>query len=176
MTSTFDSAGTIQALLDYIAGNTTLVANSARDLAEDNESDRLSLAALVFACSAFVIALLQVVLEYSQASPTRQKCSYAAIGLAHRGYVTRHWSFREWRWKYEYPRVSFEDVAFLKALQKNEDKYDLQCSAFFEAIRKTEPLGKQFSVGKLLEEQIPTNFGELVWYVHDVFNFNIAPC
>jgi hypothetical protein len=169
MTSTFDSAGTIPALLDYIAGNTTLVAKSVRQLTDDDASDWLALAALVFACFAFIVALFQAVLEYSQASPTRQKCSYAAIGIARR-YTTRHWSFREWRWKYQYPRVSFEDGAFLKALQNSETGYDLQRSSFYEALRGSEPFGGRLSTGKFLEEDIPSNFRELVWYVHDSFH------
>ncbi|KAF3025908.1 hypothetical protein E8E14_014887 [Neopestalotiopsis sp. 37M] len=75
----------LNSLIEILRNNTSLAASSSDD--DDNENsltttaNRLALSATIISIAAFVIALLQAVLQYAGANESvRQKCNSTAIG------------------------------------------------------------------------------------------------
>ncbi|KAF3902213.1 hypothetical protein ABW21_db0208625 [Orbilia brochopaga] len=80
---------------------------------KSNSSDALvALAALVFAGVAFLIAFLQVLLQYLTSSQ-RDKCLSGAIGVWSR-LVKTGWDFSRWRIRVQYPQLKFNPEKLLK--------------------------------------------------------------
>lgn len=71
----------------------------------------LSLIAVILAALAFIVAFLQVILEYTTSSPWRNMCSQGAIGPSAKERKLG-WAFRRWKLKVYYPLLSlkFEDL------------------------------------------------------------------
>ncbi|KAI4599544.1 hypothetical protein KJ359_001991 [Pestalotiopsis sp. 9143b] len=101
---------TLEALNTLISklGNATCPASSSGGDDDDSLSsnaNRLALSATIISVAAFVIALLQAVLQYASAGDlSRQKCNSAAIGAA-AAHVRKSWSLRSWRRKFYYPEL-----------------------------------------------------------------------
>jgi len=78
----------------------------------------MGLVAVILAALAFIVAFLQVVLEYTTSSPWRNMCSQAAIGPSAKQRKLG-WTFRRWKLKVYYPllRLQFDDLlqAFLRS-------------------------------------------------------------
>ncbi|EED22219.1 hypothetical protein TSTA_094650 [Talaromyces stipitatus ATCC 10500] len=79
-------------------------------------SDRTFLAAAILAAGAFVISLLQLVLQYISSSETQNKCNRAAINFSEKD-VTHKWSFRSWKLKVYYPELDMSCFRILEAMQ-----------------------------------------------------------
>lgn len=111
-----------------ILRNTSLAASSSDD--DDNENsltttaNRLALSATIISVAAFVIALLQAVLQYAGANESvRQKCNSAAIGVWS-DYVRKRWSLRSWRRKFYYPELNMNEFVIVsnKRFDERESK------------------------------------------------------
>jgi heme/copper-type cytochrome/quinol oxidase subunit 2 len=110
----------LAALFSDLAANISASIAGANSDDVNSTANRISISALIIAIAAMGIASLQVVLEYTSASPARLKCSEAAIHISHNE-VKRYWSFRSWKWKYSYPDINFDLGVIIKALI-NEDR------------------------------------------------------
>lgn len=67
----------------------------------------VALAAVILAAGAFIVAFLQVILEYMSSSASRNICSSGAIGSSARG--TRYgWSLGSWKLKVYYPILKMD--------------------------------------------------------------------
>ncbi|KAF7530456.1 hypothetical protein G7054_g9568 [Neopestalotiopsis clavispora] len=104
----------LNSLIGILRNNTSLAASSSDD--DDNENsltttaNRLALSATIISIAAFVIALLQAVLQYAGANESaRQKCNSAAIGVWS-DYVRKRWSLRSWRRKFYYPELRMDET------------------------------------------------------------------
>jgi len=71
----------------------------------------LGLVAVILAALAFIVAFLQVILEYTTSSPWRNMCSQSAIGPSAKQRKLG-WTFRRWKLKVYYPllRLEFDDL------------------------------------------------------------------
>jgi len=103
-----------------------------------NTANRLSLAAAILAAAAFIVSFLQALLQYSSAGNERDKCNKCAIHIAHK-MASRHWDFREWKWRYLYPELDLKAASIIKQLRK-DGPLSIQSSFLYE-VSKTQRCG-----------------------------------
>jgi hypothetical protein len=84
-----------------------------------NSDYNIALSASVLAAAAFVVAFLQVLLQYLTSSEVRQKCTQPAIGLSAKQ-VRRSWSFRSWKMKVYYPLLRLDTGRIMLHMMRNE--------------------------------------------------------
>ncbi|KAJ2897710.1 hypothetical protein MKZ38_004487 [Zalerion maritima] len=86
---------------------------------------RVVVAAAILAAAAFVITVLQALLQYLSSSESRNKCNVAAIGPWEKP-VRRRWSFASWKLKIYYPTlvITARDIVH-QMLANRENRIDL---------------------------------------------------
>ncbi|PVI02126.1 hypothetical protein DM02DRAFT_670801 [Periconia macrospinosa] len=86
-------------------------------------ANRLSLAAVLLAGSAFVIAFLQAILQYVSASEERIKCNFSAIDISEKH---KRWSFSflHWKTKFYYPELNLSLQNIKSQIRSDRKKAD----------------------------------------------------
>ncbi|KAF2396080.1 hypothetical protein EJ06DRAFT_242395 [Trichodelitschia bisporula] len=78
-------------------------------------------AAVLLAAAAFIVAFLQVILEYMSSSTTRNLCSPQAIGVS--AHQTKYsWNFGSWKLRVFYPLIKMDTGTLLLLFMSSEQR------------------------------------------------------
>ena len=81
----------------------------------------VALVAAILGGGAFIVAVLQALLQYLNSNNARWKCTKSAIGYANK-HIRTTWSFASWKIKVFYPLLDFESNRIIEQMMLQRSK------------------------------------------------------